>query len=406
MDRNKAALSDIKVIDMTRMLSGPYCTMLLADQGADVLKIESFAGDTSRGHGPYREDDPDSLFGGYFQSLNRNKKSIVIALKSEEGKQIVSKLVAESDVLVENFRPGVMERLGLGYETLREINPKLVHAALRGFGDPKTGSGPYEDWPAYDVVAQAMGGMMGITGPDADTPMKVGPGVGDIFPGTMLCAGILAALYHVQRTGKGQFVEVSMYDAILSLCERMVYQHSISGIVPKPEGNVHPIFVPFGLFRTKDGWVAIGVPNDNFWKKLCGVMQREDLAVDERTATKFARRDHREMVVNIINDWTGPKTKQELSDLLGGIVPFGPVNTAEDIFHDPHVAARNMIVPVEHPDSDTPTRIANSPIRMQGTPGGVWERAPYLGEDTEIVLSQLGYSNSEIADLKERKLIG
>ena len=251
------------------MLSGPYCTMLLADQGADVLKIESFAGDTSRGHGPYREDDPDSLFGGYFQSLNRNKKSIVIDLKSEEGKQIVSRLVAESDVLVENFRPGVMERLGLGYETLKEINSKLVHAALRGFGDPKTGSGPYEDWPAYDVVAQAMGGMMGITGPDADTPMKVGPGVGDIFPGTMLCTGNSSGPLSCAADWKRPvLLKYLCTMPFFSLCERMVYQHSISGIVPKPEGNVHPIFVPFGLFRTKDGWVAIGVPNDNFWKKI------------------------------------------------------------------------------------------------------------------------------------------
>ena len=197
-----------------------------------------------------------------------------------------------------------------------------------------------------------------------------------------------------------------MYDAILSLCERIVYQHSISGAVPGPEGNIHPIFVPFGLFRAKDGWVAIGVPNDNFWRKLCGVMKRKDLAEDERTATKFARRDHRELVVNIVTEWTSPKTKQELTDLLGGIVPFGPVNTAEDIFNDRHVERRNMIVPVEHPGSSTPTRITNSPIRMQTTPGGVWERAPYLGEDTDAILLRLGYSKADIEDFKQRKLVG
>jgi len=406
MNPSSGTLNGLRVIDMTRMLSGPYCTMLLADQGAEVIKIESFAGDTSRGHGPYRDDDKEHLFGGYFQSLNRNKKSIVVDLKSDDGKEIIRRLVKTADVLVENFRPGVMERLGLGYEDLKEINPKLVYGALRGFGDPRSGGSPYQDWPAYDVVAQAMGGMIGITGPDASTPLKIGPGVGDIFPGTMLCNGILSALYRAKVDSEGQFVEVSMYDAIMSLCERIVYQNTIAGIVSAPEGNAHPIFVPFGLFKTRDGWAAICVPNDNFWRKLCTVMQKDELGDDERFATKFARKDHREQVIDIVSEWVGKYRKDELSQLLGGIVPYGPVNTAEDIIQDNHVSMRDMILELEHPGSEIPTRVANSPIKFERTPCSEPVRAPYLGEHTESLLSDLGFDIAQIEKMRASRLIG
>ncbi len=212
------ALHGLKVLDMTRALAGPFCTMLLADQEADVIKVEALnTGDGTRAMVPFPPEITDRKpYGGYFQSVNRNKRSIVVDLKQPEGKEIIRTIVKEADVLVENFRTGVMEGLGLSYESLAEINPKLVYAAIRGFGDPRTGDSPYGSWPAYDVIAQAMGGMMSITGPVDGEPTKVGPGVGDMIPATLAAFGIMAAVYDANRTGKGQFIDVAMYDAVLA----------------------------------------------------------------------------------------------------------------------------------------------------------------------------------------------
>jgi len=399
------ALQGVRVIDLTRMLSGPFCTMLLGDQGAEIIKVESFEGDTTRGHGPYREDDPRHEFGGYFQSVNRNKKSIVLDLKDEQARDVVRRLVASADVLVENFRSGVMERLGLGYEALRKINPRLVYAAIRGFGDPRSGASPYEDWPAYDVVAQAMGGLMGITGPNPQTHVKIGPGIGDILPGTMTAVGILSALHRAKVTGEGQFVDVSMYDAVLALCERIVYQYSFAGVVPRPEGNAHPFFSPFGLYEAKDGWVTIACPNDGFWAELARIMEREDLVEDERTKLKVSRAKHRSFVNDLVTEWTRARTKRELAALLGGRVPFGPVQTVADIFADPHVEARGMLAEVEHPGSSRPSVIAGTPIHLSGTPGGVHHRAPFHGEHTLDTLRSLGYDADTIEAMRARRAV-
>jgi crotonobetainyl-CoA:carnitine CoA-transferase CaiB-like acyl-CoA transferase len=397
------ALQDVRVIDLTRMLSGPYCTMLLADQGAEVIKVESFDGDTTRGHGPYREDDPGHEFGGYFQSVNRNKKSIVLDLKDAQACEVIRRLVKTADVLVENFRSGVMERLGLGYEALREINPRLVYGAIRGFGDPRTGASPYEDWPAYDVVAQAMGGLIGVTGPGPGQHVKIGPGIGDILPGTMTAFGILAALHRARATGQGQFIDVSMYDAILALCERIVYQHSFAQLIPKPEGNGHPFFSPFGLYPAKDGWITIACPNDMFWGALARIMGREDLVEDERTKLKVSRAKHSTFVNELVSAWTGSRTKAELAQLLGGHVPFGPVQTVADIFADPHVRARGMLAEVPHPGSSRPSIVAGTPVHLQDTPGGVKRRAPYMGEHTRGVLTELGFAPTDIDGMVARK---
>ncbi|WP_223479456.1 CaiB/BaiF CoA transferase family protein [Oricola indica] len=399
------ALAGTRVIDLTQMLAGPYCTMMLADQGAEVIKIEPIAGDPTRSFGPFQEGDTDRHFGGYFQSTNRNKMSIGIDLKSPEGKDLLIKLVEDADILVENFRAGVMDRLGVGYETLSEVNPRLVYAAIRGFGDPRTGASPYIDRPAFDVVAQAMGGAMGITGPDAHTPIKLGPGIGDIFPAAMSAFGILAAYHHTVRTGQGQFVDVAMYDAVVALCERIVYQYSYSGKSPVPEGNQHPILCPFGVFTAKDGQVTIGCPRDSFWVDLVTIIGRPELAADPKFATNNDRLAHREETVAIVEEWTRTRTKAEISEALGLRVPFGPVNTAADIYADPHIAAREMLVDVENPGTEQPVTIAASPIRMTATPGGVSRRAPLTGEDTDRVLSRLGLANDEIADLKKRRVI-
>ena len=379
-------LKGLRVLDLSRMLSGPYCTMHLADHGAEVIKIESGTGDTSRGNGPFRGDDPDHDWAGYFVSLNRGKKSVQLDLKTSEGRAAFRKLAATADVIVENFRPGVMERLGLSYESLAAENPRLVYAAIRGFGDPRTGQSPYADWPSYDVVAQAMGGLMSITGPDADTPTKTGPGVGDIFTGMMMAFGITAALREAEASGKGQFVDVAMYDAMISLCERMVYLHDVTGKVPGPEGNGHPFLSPFGLYPAADGYIALGIVDDAFWQKLTKLMGYPSLGQNDRFATRAARASYAAEVNKIVSDWTRQRTKEELTATLGGQVPFGPLNTIADIAADPHVASRGMLAKVPHPNgAHNPWTVAANPLRFGSHGHGALTAPPALGANNNIL---------------------
>ena len=399
------ALEGIRVIDLTQMLAGPYCTQMLADQGAEVIKIEPPQGDSSRNLGPYRPDDKVRRTGGYFASVNRNKKSIVIDLKSEDGRALLRRLVRTADVVVENYRARVMDRLGLSFESLREDNPALVYAAIRGFGDPRTGESPYVDWPAFDVVAQAMGGMMGITGPDAKMPTKVGPGLGDIVPGAFAATGILAALLRAKMTGRGQFVDICMVDVVLSICERIVHQHSYAGVVPGPEGNQHPILTPFGLFKASDGFVSIGAPTDEWWRKILNLIGREDLLADETLATNALRTKNRERVFEIVESFTRIRTKKELLEIFGGKIPFGPVYDMADIAQDPHFAARNMIVETSDPDTAAPVELAGVPIKFTETPGGIWSGPPLQGQHTDQILAAAGIEPSEIADLRQRKIV-
>ncbi|MFN0193246.1 MAG: CaiB/BaiF CoA transferase family protein [Aestuariivirga sp.] len=390
MAEQQGILAGLRVLDLSRMLSGPYCTMMLADHGAEVIKIEGADGDTSRTNGPYREDDVNKEWAGYFVSLNRNKKSICLDLKSDTGKAALRKLVPSSHVLIENFRPGVMERLGLSFEELSALNPRLVYGAIRGFGDPRSGKSPYNDWPSYDVVAQAMGGLMSMTGQDRDHPMKTGPGIGDVFAGMMMAFAVIAAVRHVEKTGKGQFIDIAMYDAMISLCERMVYQFDLEGTVAEPSGNGHPLLAPFGLFPTSDGWVSIGVVDDSFWRDLCSVMGREDLSSDQRFATKSGRRARMAEVNTTVANWTKLRSKAELTQLLGGRLPYGPVNTARDIFADPHVAVRKMIADIPHAETGRAGwRVAANPIHFGRTPAVTPHSPPSLGAHNKHYLPDL-----------------
>ena len=403
--KNKSALSDVRVIDLTQMLAGPICTQFLADQGATVIKVETLKGDDIRRAGPYRTDDDLQVFGGYFASINRNKSSISVDLKSEAGKELLHRLIAGADILVENFRASVMDRLGFAYETLHEKYPSLVYATVRGFGDPRSGESPYADWPSYDVVAQGMGGIMSITGSEQGPPTKVGPGVGDIVPGLMLGVGILSALHHARRTGQGQFVDVAMTDGILALCERTVYQQSFENRTPGREGNHHPLLCPFGTFAAADGWVSVACPNDSFWAILARVVGREDLVDHPDFATNAARTRNSAAVNHIVHEFTERHSKAELIELLGGRIPFGPVFDSHDIFHDEHFRIRDMIVPVEHPGCKTPVEIAGIPIKMSETPGSIRHRAPILGEHTESIMRDLGYAPVEIARLRKEHIV-
>ncbi len=377
--------------------------MVLADHGAQVTKIEPPEGDVTRSAGPFRDGDNVRAVGGYFQSVDRNKRSICLDLKTEDGKRLFKELVRDADAVTENFRAGVMERLGLSYEVLRDINPRLVYGALRGFGDRRTGASPYHDWPAYDVVAQAMGGLMAITGPDAETPTKVGPGIGDIVPGLMLGFGVLAAVHHARRTGIGQFVDVSMVDAVLAVCERMVWQHSVQGLTPGPEGNHHPFLCPFGMFSAADGYVTIAAHQDEFFAILCKGIAAPQLASDPRFATRVDRTDNRYQLIADLNRHTGRFSKAELIQRLAGRIPFGPVMNISEIMADPHFVARQMIVDVEQPGT-TPIQVAGVPIKMTVTPGGVRRRSPLLGEDTRVRLRELGLSDEEIQALIDRRV--
>lgn len=385
---SSGALSGIRVIDLTQVLSGPFCTQILADHGADVIKVEPPGGDQTRLLGPYHDGvTGNGAISGYFQSVNRNKRSIVLDLKTSVDCATLLALADTADVVVENFRPGVMDRLGLSYEAMAERNPRLVYAAIRGFGDPRTGSSPYSDWPAFDVVAQAMGGMMGITGEHG--PLKIGPGVGDLIPATMCAFGIMAALWEARGSGKGQFLDVGMVDAILATCERIVHQYSYTGQVPGPEGNRHPILCPFGLFEAADGHVSLGAPHPEFWSRVCAIIGRPELANDPRYSTNGARLERKAEVYDLIEAFTRVRPKRELTALFGGRVPFGSVYDVEDVFADPHFRARDMLAQVEEPGSGSEVTIVGVPVKMARTPGSVRRRAPRLNEHADEIMSEL-----------------
>ena len=383
-------LAGLRVLDLTQALAGPYCTMLLADLGADVIKVEPPAGDMTRHTGPYTAEDTLRAYGGYFASINRGKRSIVLDLKDEGDRAVLLRLVPTVDVVVENSRAGVMDRLGVGFETLATIKPTIVYLAIRGFGDPRTGASPYTDWPSYDIVAQAMGGVVSITGTDEHHVMKCGPSVGDIFTGGMGALGVLAAVIHARATGEGQFVDVAMYDAMIALCEGAAYSYSYTGEPRRPTGNGHPTIAPFDVFPTRDGHCAIGTPSDRMFATLCTRMGVPELADDQRFRRAKDRLANRQELNTEIIRWTTAQTTASIVEMLAGDVPVGPVNDMAAIYADPHVASRSMLVEVPQPDGSRAVTLANSPIKMTSSFTGVRNRPPVLGEHTAEVLAEVG----------------
>lgn len=388
MSERTGPLSDLRILDLTQALAGPFCTMLLADLGADVIKVEPPRGDMARFLGPHPQDRERCDYGGYFASVNRNKRSIVLDLKTAADRETFFFLLDTVDALVENARVGVMDRLGVGYETLRARHPRLVYGAIRGFGDPRTGASPYADWPAFDIVAQSMGGLVGTTGPRDSRGMPCGASVGDLFPGTLAALGVVSAVHAARRTGTGQFVDVAMYDAVLSLCENIVYKYALDGRVEGPKGFGHPALSPFDVYETKDGAAAIAAPTEPQWQALCAIIGRPELAQDERSCDVFQRVAHREFVDAAIVSWTRSCTTREVVTALAGRVPVGPVNTALDIFSDPHVRTRGMLVEVEQPGNNRPITLVGPAIKLTGTPSGVYRRPPTTGEHSEEVIAE------------------
>ena len=380
------ALSDVRVLDLTQVLAGPYCTMLLADMGADVVKIERPGGDLIRQNPPFLEDPETEAYGGYFQSVNRGKRSLELDLGDESDRKDFLRLVETADVVVENYRAGTMEGFDLGYEALADHNPGLIYAAIRGFGDPRTGESTRQGQPAFDLIAQALGGVMEITGEADGPPMKVGPGIGDLFTATLNCIGILGALHHRERTGEGQFVDTAMYDSMLSMTERAIYLQSYEGEAPTRCGNAHPTLFPYNAFEVADGHVVIAAFGSNHWTGLCEAIGRDDLAAAYPSpADRLANRD--ELRAELAG-WMIERETNDVVDLLEGIVPVAPVQNTEDIFADPHVEARKMLYEVEQPGTDRSVEIAGSPIKMTETNPQPRGRAPLLDEHREELVDE------------------
>jgi len=405
MARVPGPLSGLRVIGLEQYMSAPYCTMLLADAGAEVIKIERPGrGDPRRSIPPYATDEHGRRVAGGFIGYNRNKKSLALNLREEEGCQILKQLVEVSDAVVENLRPGAMDKLGLGYEQLKAVNPRLVYSAISGFGRLEEYSGPYSKRPAFDIVAEAMSGMMNLVGFADKPPSWSIYGLADVYSGQVTAYGVMLALFARERTGEGQFVDSAMLDNMLALNERMVTLFSFTGESPQRGRLQH--LAPRGAFRCRDGYLALNVPDDIQWGRLCQAMGREDLQTDPQTADGTARAGSDDFIRSIIEAWLADKTRAEAVELLGqNGVPSGPVNTAEDIFDDPHVAARQMLVTVDDPIAG-PRKYARSPLHLSATPEISTEPAPRLGEHTRPILRDLlGYGEERIDQLQEKGVV-
>lgn len=392
------ALEGIKVLDLTRVLAGPYATMILGDLGADIIKIEiPGKGDDSRYFGPYLNDES-----AYFMSINRNKRSMTLNLKDDNGKKLLLDMIKKADVIVENFRPGTMEKLGLGYDVIKEVNPKIIYAAASGFGH----SGPYSKRAAYDAVVQAMGGIMSITGEKGGKPMRVGPSVGDITAGLFTAIGILGALVNRNVSGKGQKVDVAMLDCQVAILENAIARYLVTKENPKPAGNKHTSIVPFEVFETKDSEIIVAAGNDVLWGKFCNIIERHELIDDERFKTNPLRNQNYDVLRPLIAEPLTHKDTKVWQELLdNGGVPNGPINNIEKVINDPQVNAREMIVEVEHPTAGN-LKMPGIPIKMSETPGSIRRPSPLLGEHNyEILNEMLGYDKKKVDELIDEKII-
>jgi crotonobetainyl-CoA:carnitine CoA-transferase CaiB-like acyl-CoA transferase len=398
-DVKRGPLSGIRVIDFSRVLAGPYCTMLLADMGADVIKIEQPGkGDDTRAWGPpYLGTES-----GYYLAVNRNKRGIALDLKSDEGRAIALDLIRQADVVVENFRVGVMERLGLGYEQLREIKPDVIYCSISGFGR----SGPYSDRPGYDLIAEAMSGFMSVTGDAEGLGMRAGVAVGDVTTGMMACNAVVAALLHRERTGEGQLVEAALLDTIIGWLINANLYYLITGQNQPRTGNAHALVVPYQAFQAQDLPMIITAGNDRMFASLCGVIGRAELATDPRYRTNSDRIANRASLAAEIESELASRPAAEWTELLlEAGVPAGPINTMAEVFSDPHVLARDMLVELEHATLG-PIRIPGVPIKFSETPATARTAPPVLGQHTNAVLTELcNLSADQIAALAERGIV-
>lgn len=392
-------LKGIRVLDLTHVLAGPFCTQILGDLGAEVIKIERpGVGDPTRRMPPHTMKD-QSL---YFMSLNRNKKSLTLDLKAPEGKEIFYGLTRKADVVMNNFTPGTMEKLGLGYEDLKKINPKIVWASVTGYGQ----TGPYRERPSYDIIVQAMGGAMSYTGEPGKPPVRCGIPIGDLGGAVFAVIGILSALVSRSMTGEGRMVDISMLDVQLALHTYRAKYYFVAGEVPQPVGTAHVSNVPLRAYRTKDSALVIEAYIDHFFRNLCKDMDMEHLADDPRFNTRANRLKNREELDRILEEAFLTKTTAEWWDLFIKLeVPSGPIYTVAEAVADPQVLSRNMVVEIDSPHVGK-TRDVGSPIKVSGVDQTQYVYPPALGEHTEQILRNLlGYSADKIEGLKNQKVV-
>lgn len=398
------ALENLTVLDLTRVLAGPFSTMMLADMGANVIKIEvPNGGDDTRAYPPFREKnlngERESL---YYANLNRNKKGVTLNLKAPEGKEMFRALVKKADIVVENYRPGVMDKLGLGYDDLKEINPRIIYAAVSGFGC----YGPYHLRPGYDILAQAMGGMMSITGPKGGEPTRAGSALGDMLGGLHVTIGILAAVNARTITGKGQRVDVSLMDSMIAATENTALKYMESGNIPTRMGNRYAAVSPYDSFKCKDGVIIIAAGNQKLYEKLCTeVLHRPDMITDPRFIDMPGRLEKQDAIQEVIEEVLADYTMEEATELvLSKGIPAGPILNIKQILEDPHVKAREMFVETEHPTLGKVT-VNGCAIKLMDTKPGVRTPAPSLGRDNkEIFEGMLGLTEDEFNALHEKKV--
>jgi crotonobetainyl-CoA:carnitine CoA-transferase CaiB-like acyl-CoA transferase len=381
-------LAGVTVLDLTRVLSGPYCTMLLADMGARVIKIEQPGrGDDTRAWGPPFINGEST----YFLSINRNKESVALDFKRPEGRRVLDALIARADVVVENFRPGVLGRLGLDYNALAVAHPRLIYASISGYGQ----NGPRAPEPGYDAVLQGEGGLMSITGAADGPPYRLGVAVVDIVTGMFAAQGILLALFARHTTGKGQYVDVSMLDSVAAMLTYQAGSVFAEGQSPGRMGNRHPSIAPYDTFDTADGPLVLAVGNDEQWRRLCEAAGLQSLASDSRFATNGARVEHYETLESLLAPVFAQRTRAEWTTLLVGAgVPCGPVRSVAEALADPQLQAREMLVRAMHATAGDLT-LLGVPIKLSNTPGSVRTAPPTLGQHTKAVLEELGLSSAE-----------
>lgn len=400
MTGNNGLLDGVRVIDLTRVLAGPYATMILGDLGADVIKVEAPGrGDDTRHWGPPFTESGQA---GYFLSANRNKRSLTLNLKSESGMEVLKDLIREGDIVIDNFKAGTLERLGLSYQQMVEIKPDIIYCTITGYGY----SGPYKDKPGYDFMAQALGGLMSVTGPASGEPYRVGVAITDLMTGMFASNAVIAALYAKERTGKGQRIDTALLDTQVAMMSYVATNYLISGEEPNRYGNGHPNIVPYQSFKAKDEFFAIAAGNDGQWAKLCKGAGKPDWIEDERYATNAKRVENRDILVPLLEELFSTKTAAEWISLCEGIgIPAAPINSIGGVLEDPQVIARERIIQAEHPQGGSVPMIASA-MNILTNPIEIRYAPPLLGEhNREILAEVLGYDDTKVKALEQDGLI-